>query len=170
VSGGGGWDADETTAPVARSPEELQEDRDREEFWMRAPTYKMKVKEYGDFRVITSHGFSEFRIKLMWLNALECKYKEKTDTATAKCIADKEKKELNSGNTVNSRWHCGFHTNNAMFDEFKKKSLVKRVFKNPFKGKTELDFPANTSYAAIQWDEGADTLTELIYRSEELPK
>jgi hypothetical protein len=57
-----------------------------------------------------------------------------------------------------------------MFDEFKKKSLVKRVFQNPFKGKTELDFPANTSYAAIQWDEGADTLTELIYRSEELPK
>jgi hypothetical protein len=35
--GGGGWDADETTAPVARSPEELQEDRDREEFWMRVP-------------------------------------------------------------------------------------------------------------------------------------
>ena len=34
-----------------------------------------RAKEYGDFRVITSHGFSEFRIKLMWLYALECKYK-----------------------------------------------------------------------------------------------
>ena len=31
-------------------------------------------KEYGDFRVITSHGFSKSRIKLMWLNALECKH------------------------------------------------------------------------------------------------
>eukprot|EP00435_Cladocopium_sp_Y103_P015952 s215_g3.t3 len=157
VSGGGGWDADHTTAPVVRTPEERQEDDDREDFWRREPLYKMQ--EFGNFRVITTHGFSMFRIKLMWLNALECKHNEgpsgKTDSTMGKCIANKEKKELHNGDTVNSRWHVGFHTNNTKFDCFKKKSFLKRIFKNPFKFQTELVFPANTSYAAIQWDEGA---------------
>ena len=71
------------------------------------------------------------------------------------------------GGNDSVRWHCAFHTNNTKFDCFKKTSFLKRVFKNPFKFKTELIFPENSSYAAIQWDEGADTLTELIYRSED---
>lgn len=73
--------------------------------------YEKKIKDLGGApRVITTHGFNEYRVKLFWLNALECKDPHRFDLTNGAsdkkielCIRKEEHKELKNGDTPKSR-------------------------------------------------------------------